>query len=66
VSKRTARNNRRPKPLGNPVVASVQMLVAFRLLNYRMYAGTVPAAVKAKRRAANKVAKQSRKVNRGS
>lgn len=28
------------------------------------YAGTVPAAVKAKRRAANKVAKASRKANR--
>lgn len=28
------------------------------------YAGTLPAAVKAKRRAANKVAKASRKVNR--
>jgi hypothetical protein len=32
---------------------------------YRMYEGTVPAKVKARRRAKNKVAKQSRKVNRG-
>jgi len=30
-----------------------------------VYAGTVPAHVKAKRRAANKVARASRRVNRG-
>lgn len=30
-----------------------------------IYAGTVPAAVVARRRAANKVARRSRRVNRG-
>jgi hypothetical protein len=30
-----------------------------------VYAGTVPAAVKARRRAANKVARRSRRANRG-
>lgn len=40
------------------------MLVAFRKLGYRMYEGTVPGHVKARRRAANKVARKSRRVNR--
>jgi hypothetical protein len=40
------------------------MLVAFRELGYRMYEGTVPEHVKARRRAANKVARKSRRVNR--
>jgi hypothetical protein len=40
------------------------MLAILNLTGYRMYQGTVPAKVKARRRAASKVAKQSRKVNR--
>jgi hypothetical protein len=45
-----------------PSKSSVQML--FLLQSRQMYEGTVPAAVKAKRRAANKVARKSRRVNR--
>jgi hypothetical protein len=65
VSKRTERNNRRRVYTGrNPLPASVQMLIAFRVLGYRMYEGTVPAAVKARRRAANRRAGIARRANR--
>jgi len=68
VSKRTQRNNRRPQP-GGPTRASKQMLAVLSLLviqgRYRMYEGTVSPAVKAKRRAANRVARNSRRFNRG-
>lgn len=37
---------------------------AFARLGYRLYLGTVPHAVKQRRRAANRVARRSRKVNR--
>lgn len=40
------------------------MLEAFHRLGYRMYEGTVPGHVKARRRAANKVARKSRRANR--
>jgi hypothetical protein len=40
------------------------MLVAFRKLAYRMYEGTVPEHVTAQRRAENKVARKSRRINR--
>lgn len=43
----------------------MQMLGAFALLGYRVYGGTVPKATVAKRRAKNKVARRSRRVNRG-
>jgi hypothetical protein len=44
--------------------ASFQMLIAFQRLNYKMYEGTVPKPVVARRRARNKVARKSRRVNR--
>lgn len=48
-----------------PSQSSKKMLAVLNLTGYRMYEGTVPAKVKARRRAANKVAKASRKANRG-
>lgn len=51
-----------------PSTSSSQMLFLLNLMvrrGYDMYQGTVPAKVKAKRRAANKVARVSRRVNRG-
>lgn len=66
--KRAGRNNRRVNP-GGPSPESKLMLGVISLLvtqgRLRIYEGTVPAKVKAKRRAKSKVAKQSRKVNRG-
>lgn len=68
MSKRTERNNRRPKP-GGPSQSSKRMLAVLNFLvlqgRYRLYEGSVPAKVKAKRRAANRVARVSRRVNRG-
>jgi hypothetical protein len=49
----------------NPSPASLQMLLAFSRLNYRVYEGTVPRSVVLRRRKANKVARKSRRVNRG-
>lgn len=40
------------------------MLLALTKLGRHVYTGTVPAAVKAKRRAKNRVARKSRKINR--
>lgn len=42
----------------------LRILFALQRLNRHIYAGTVPAHVKAQRRAANKRAKAARKVNR--
>lgn len=42
----------------------LRILFALNALNKHIYAGTVPAHIKRKRRAKNKVAKQQRKVNR--
>jgi hypothetical protein len=44
-----------------------QRAILFALNNTgkHVYAGTVPAHVKARRRAANKVARVSRRINRG-
>ena len=68
VSKRTERNNRRVKP-GGPSPESKLMLGVLSILvvqgRYRMYEGTVPAKVIAKRRAKNRVARISRRINRG-
>lgn len=47
----------------NPYASLI--LFAMNKMRKPMYEGTVPAHVKARRRAANKVAKRSRKVNRG-
>ena len=41
------------------------ILVGLLSTNKNLYAGTVPAHVKKKRRAKNKIAKVSRKINRG-
>lgn len=49
----------------NPNPASIQMLIAFAALNYRVYEGSVPTAVVRRRRKANKTARTSRRVNRG-
>ena len=40
------------------------ILLVMNRTGYRMYEGTVPAHVKARRRAKNKVAKRSRAINR--
>jgi hypothetical protein len=42
----------------------LRILFALQALNKHIYAGTVPANVKAHRRAKNKAAKAARKVNR--
>lgn len=44
--------------------AGMQMLVAFSLLGYRVYEGTVPKSKVLKRRAKNKMARISRRNNR--
>lgn len=66
MSKRSERNNRRPKA-GGPSPASRQMLFVLSVLrrDIKLYEGTVPVAVKAKRRAKNRVARVSRRRNRG-
>lgn len=43
---------------------SYQRAILFALQSKHIYAGTVPEAVIAKRRAKNKVARQSRRANR--
>jgi hypothetical protein len=45
-------------------VKGLRILFALQILNKHIYAGTVPAAEKARRRAAGKRAKAARKVNR--
>jgi hypothetical protein len=66
---RSNRNNRRPKG-GGPTAESKLMLGILSLLvmrgKYKLYEGTVPAKVIARRRTKNRVAKQSRKANRAS
>jgi len=44
---------------------AVWIIMALNRLDKPMYAGTVPAHVKARRRAKNRVARRSRRVNRG-
>lgn len=44
---------------------ALALLLFMNLIGYPMYEGTVPAHVKARRRAKNKVARKSRRVNRG-
>jgi hypothetical protein len=67
VSKRTERNNRKPKA-GGPSKESRLMLGVLSILvnqgRYRIYEGTVPSKVKARRRAASKAARKSRRANR--
>jgi hypothetical protein len=48
----------------NPNPASIQMLIAFAQLNYRVYEGSVPASVVRRRRKRNKMARISRRINR--
>lgn len=40
------------------------VLMAMNLTGYRMYEGTVPDHVKARRRAKNRAARKSRRINR--
>lgn len=49
-------------PKWNPYQLAI--LMGLNRLGKHVYAGTVPEAVKAKRRKANKVARQSRRKNR--
>ena len=49
----------------NPNPASLQILIAFNKLGYHVYEGSVPKAVIARRRKANRTARISRRVNRG-
>lgn len=46
-------------------ISATQIMFALNLLGKPIYEGTVPAHVKARRRAKNKVARRSRRVNRG-
>lgn len=43
---------------------NLQRAILFALQSKHIYAGTVPEAVVAKRRAKNKVARHSRRINR--
>lgn len=65
MSKRTERNNRRPKA-GGPSRAAKQMLYILSVLrrDVHVYEGTVPKAEIHRRRAANKRARISRRLNR--
>jgi hypothetical protein len=51
--------------IAGPSLAHLQMLIAFKLLNYHPYEGSVPTAVVRRRRKANKTARISRRHNRG-
>lgn len=44
--------------------AAGRLLLALNHTGQHIYAGTVPAAEKARRRAANRVARKSRRINR--
>ena len=46
-------------------ITSFQLAILNGLQSKVVYEGTVPAHVKARRRAANKVARRSRRINRG-
>lgn len=48
----------------NPSTYQTDMLYALQRPGKHVYAGTVPDDVKARRRAANKVARRSRRANR--
>lgn len=50
--------------MGEPTPYSVAILVGLTVTNKHVYTGTVTEKVKARRRAKNKVARQSRKSNR--
>jgi hypothetical protein len=50
--------------MSEPSEVSVLMLLALNHSGKPIYAGTVPAAEVARRRAANKVARRSRRANR--
>lgn len=52
------------KTATEPTRYQILILVALTKMGKHIYEGTVPAKVRASRRAKNKVAKQSRKVNR--
>lgn len=43
---------------------SVRMLIALNTTGKHIYAGTVPEKVKQKRRARNRIARMSRRINR--
>lgn len=49
----------------NSSVVRYQRIILHSLQSKHIYAGTVPAHVKARRRAKNKVARVSRRKNRG-
>lgn len=49
----------------NSSTARYQRTILHALQSHHIYAGTVPAHVKARRRAKNKVARVSRRRNRG-
>jgi hypothetical protein len=63
MSRRSIRNNRKPKE-GGPSKSSKQMLAILNLMGKAMYQGTVSTKDKAKRRARNKRARISRRLNR--
>ena len=52
-------------PTPHQKMMAAATVVLTRVLGDRVYGGTVPQRVKAQRRAAGKVAKRSRKINRG-
>ena len=66
MSKRSVRNNRKPRE-GGPSQAARQMLFILSVLrrDIPLYEGTANPKAVAKRRARNKVARISRRANRG-
>lgn len=58
---------RRPMPeRDTPEPNQLRILAALQAPRRHVYAGTVPAAEKARRRASNRVARRSRRANRRS
>ena len=55
-----------PDVLAGPVPYQLAILLGLTRRGKHVYAGTVASAVKARRRAANKVARRQRKANRRS
>lgn len=51
--------------LSKPSRYAIAVLLALPRMGKHVYSGTVPGHVKAKRRAANRVARTSRRLNRG-
>jgi hypothetical protein len=62
---RTLSGRKLPKPTFLTMPSSYELAILKGLQGMQVYHGTVPAAVKASRRARGTIAKASRKANRG-